>query len=163
MSDNKIVDVNKEIFRDLIYLRYLYLNNNHFKALSFDLFQYTRKINVLDLSGNGLLEIPEINNFTRLLYLNVKGNKMTGITYETFSNLPNKADLVVSQHEICEFYVSNGITCTATENSSPFLTCERILSDRILVVAMWLIGLNAIGGNVFVLSRKQKTIDKNKV
>ena len=31
------------------------------------------------------------------------------------------------------------------------------------MVIMWLIGLNAIGGNIFVLSRRQKTTSKNKI
>ena len=163
LYDNNIIDVNKELFRDLINLKYLFLNNNRFKALSFELFQYTRKINVLDLSGNALLNIPDLSNLRRLFYLNVKGNKMTDITYDTFSNLPKEADLVVSQHEICECFVSHGKNCTAVENRSPFLTCDRLLSDRVLVVVMWLIGLNAIGGNMFVLCRKKKTTDKNKI
>ena len=163
LDDNKLIDVSKELFRDLINLRYLYLSNNRFKALDFNLFQYTRKVSFLLLSDNELPNIPNISNLEQLFYLNVKGNTMTGITYDTFSSLPKETDLVVSQHEICECYVSDDVTCTAADDRSPFLTCDRLLSDRVLVVVMWLIGLNAIGGNIFVLSQRQKTIGKNKI
>ena len=163
LSENKIINVNKEVFRDLINLQYLYLLNNNFKALRFDVFQYTRKIVFLDISGNKLINIPDISKLRQLFYLNVKGNKLTGITNETFSDLPNQTELIASQHEICECYVSEDIRCIAVEDRSPFLTCDRLLSDRILMVVMWLIGLNAIGGNIFVLSRRQKIVDKNKV
>ena len=163
LGDNEIVDVNKEMFRDLLNLRVLHLLNNRFKALSFDLFLYTRKISVLDLSGNKLITIPDTSILRHLFYLNIKGNKMTGITNGTFSDLPNQTELIAGQHEICECYVSKYINCKAVEERSPFLTCDRLLSDRVLVVLMWLIGLKAIGGNTFVLSRRQKMIDKNKV
>ena len=163
LDDNKIIEVNKTMFRDLSNLRYLYLRNNHLKALKSDLFQYTIKIGLLDLSGNELVNIPNISNLRQLFYLNVKDNKMTGITNETFSNLPKEIDLVVSQHEICECYVPQGVACTAAGIRSPFLTCDRLLSDRVFMVVMWLIGLNAIGGNVFVLSQRQKTTNKNNV
>ena len=163
LDDNNIIVVNKEMFRDLLNLRVLHLRNNRFVALNINLFQHTLKIRVLDLSGNRLVIIPDISKLRELFYLNVKGNKLTDITDETFSDLPNQTELVAGQHEICECYVSKNIICTAVEERSPFLTCDRLLSDRILVVVMWLIGLNAIGGNIFVLSRRQKIVDKNKV
>ena len=163
LDDNKIVKVSSKMFRDLINLRFLHLRNNRFKALNFNLFQYTHKIGFLDLSGNELLNIPDISNLRELFYLNVKENKMTGITDDTLFYIPNQIELVVSQHEICECYVSGDGICTAADERSPFLTCDRLLSDRILVAVMWLISLNAMGGNIFVLCRRQKANDKNNV
>ena len=163
LGGNKIVDLNKEMFRDLQNIRYLYLLNNRIKALNFDVFQNLRKIAFLDISDNKLKNIPDISKLRRLSYLNVKGNELTGITKETFSYLSNQTELIAGQHELCECYVSKDIKCTAVEDRSPFLTCDRLLSDRVLVVVMWLIGLNALGGNMFVLSQKKKIVDKNKV
>ena len=96
-------------------------------------------------------------------FLIVRNNIFTGITKKTFSNLPKETDLVVSQHEICERYVSDDVICTAADDRSPFLTCERLLSGKGLMVVMWLIGLNALWGNVFVLSQKRNKIGTNKV
>ena len=162
LYDNKLVDVNKSMFRGLTNLQILYLGHNRFKRLDSNLFQHTRKISVLDLSGNELINIPDISNLWQLFYLNVRDNKMTGITNKTFANLPEKTNVVVSQHEICECYVSNDVICTAVDDRSPFLTCDRLLSDRVLMVVMWLIGLNAIGGNIFVLCQRMFKSEKNK-
>ena len=163
LSHNKIVDVNKNLFRDLINLRYLYLHDMRYKALDFDLLQYTRNISLLNLSGNKLLNIPDISNLWQLFYLNIAANKMTKITDKTFSCLPKQTELIASQHEICECNVSDDILCTAIEDRSPLLTCDRLLSNRVLVVILWIIGVNALGGNIFVLFRRQKTSKKNKV
>ena len=43
------------------------------------------------------------------------------------------------------------------------MTCDRLLSDRGLMVVMWLIRLNAIGGNVYVLCQRKTKGDKNEV
>ena len=163
LDNNKIIEIHVEMLRDLVSLQVLALSDNRLKALSFNLFQYTRKLRVLNLSYNKLLNITDISSLDQLFYLNVKNNILTGMTKETFSNLPKETDLEVSQHEICVCYVSDDVICTAVDDRSPFLTCNRLLSDRVLMVAMWLIGLNALWGNVFVLSQKRNKIDKNKV
>ena len=163
LADNKIMEINKEMFRYLTNLRYLYLSNNRFKALNIDLFHYTSQIAFLDLSGNELLNIPDISHLEQLFYVNVKGNTLTDITDETFFNLSNQAELIAGQHEVCECYVSKDIQCTAVEDRSSFLTCDRLLSDKVLVVVMWLIGLNAIAGNIFVLCQRKFKSGENKV
>ena len=53
--------------------------------------------------------------------------------------------------------------CSAEDKRSPYLTCDRLLSDRTLVIMMWLIGLNALGGNIFVLVWKKKNTKKYSV
>ena len=163
LDNNKINHISKKMFHDLGNLWILYLGHNHLKALDVNLFQYTKKIRVLDLSGNELINIPDISNLLQLFYLNVKGNKMTSITNETFSDLPKETNLVVSQQEICECYVSDDVMCTSADDRSPFLTCDRLLSDRVLVVVMWLIALNATWGNAFVLCQRKSKSKKNKV
>ena len=53
--------------------------------------------------------------------------------------------------------------CEASGERSPYLTCDRLLSDRVLVVLMWLIGLNALGGNAFVLVFKMLASERKSV
>ncbi|XP_072021877.1 G-protein coupled receptor GRL101-like [Amphiura filiformis] len=85
------------------------------------------------------------------------------INKQTFVGLSNQTEIVVSQTEVCECYVPNDIHCSALDVRSPYLTCDRLMSDKVLLVMMWLIGLNALGGNLFVLSRRKSKNDKNKV
>ena len=163
LTSNRIEFINKQIFDDLQSLQSVYLAYNNFKTFDSNIFKNAVNLSVLNLAMNKLNNIPDISHLSRLIFLNLKGNKLTEITKETFSSIPEKTEIITSQHEICECYVSEDIHCTATDDRSPFLTCDRLLSDRILVVVMWLIGLNAIGGNIFVLSQKQKKTGKNKV
>ena len=163
LTSNRIEFINNQIFDDLESLQSLYLSYNNFKAFDFNTFKNTVNLRVLDLAMNKLNDIPDVTHLKQLIFLNLKGNKMTEITKETFFGIPKTTEMTASQHEICECYVSKDIHCTAVDDRSPFLTCDRLLSDRIFVVVMWLIGLNALGGNVFVLSQKQKKTGKNKV
>ena len=163
LDDNRLTKLKKEMFRHFMNLRILYLGHNHLTTLDFDLFQYTRKLSVLDLSSNELLNIPDVSYLHQLFFLTLKDNKLIGITNEALSSLPKQTELIVSQHEICECYVSDDVQCTAVDDRSPFLTCDRLLSTKVFVVLMWLIGLNALGGNIFVLCRRQKTTDKDNV
>ena len=185
LGGNRIAALNESLFNSfdgMIYLEYLILSFNQLRSLSSvifyglrslkdldlsynllthipaDIFKDISAITKIDLSNNELMECPNMKHLTRLQFLNVKGNLMTGIHHDTFSDLPNNSVLVVSQHEICECYVPAGVTCSASDSRSPYLTCDRLLSDRILVFLMWLVGINALGGNVFVLIwRKYKT------
>ena len=161
LSSNNIKYIDDQMFKDLKSLRILYLGYNYLQSLDFNLFQYTVQLSVLDLSMNKLNYIPDIGNLSQLIFVNLKGNKLTKITKETFYSIPKKTEIIASQHEVCECYVSVDNTCTAGDDRSPYLTCDRLLSDRILCVVMWLIGLNAIGGNIFVLSRKQTKTNRN--
>ena len=85
------------------------------------------------------------------------------IDSNSFVNLSKHTEIVVSQPEICECYVPAEINCSALNVRSPYLTCDRLLSDKTFLVVMWLIGLNALCGNMFVLIWRKKTQDTNKV
>ena len=163
LQDNYITNIGYQILRGLPSLRHLNLSHAFISLLDFELFQDTRKIEFLDLSSNKLKSIPNINHLNRLTFLNLQGNSLIKITDETFSNISKDIDMVVSQPEICECYVSGNISCNALDDISPYLTCSRLLSDKILVVMMWLIGFNALFGNIFVLSYRKVKRDKDQI
>ena len=163
LGHNEIKSLNSEIFFALKSLLSLYLYQNQLTTLDYYLFQDTVNLRVLDLSGNMLSSIPDISRLNQLQFLNLKDNTLTDISVVTLSSLPKNTELIVSQHEICDCYVSADISCTAGDDKSPFLTCDRLLADRGLVIVMWLIGLNAVGGNIFVLCQRKSKSEKNKV
>ena len=141
----------------------MYLDHNRLKALDTNLFQDNTNLIVLILSGNEFTNIPNINHLKNLIFLNLRDNKLTKVTTNgALSTLINQTVLYVSQHEICECYVPDDINCVPDSERSPFLTCDRLLSDRVLVFMMWIIGLNAIGGNLFVLGQRKANADKKK-
>ena len=78
------------------------------------------------------------------------------MTKESFSVFVGNTYIYVSQQKICECFVPALLNCSAAEERSPYLTCDRLLSNRGLAVVMWTIGINALLGNLFVLVFKQK-------
>ncbi|XP_072029000.1 uncharacterized protein [Amphiura filiformis] len=157
---NYLTQLNPRVFDGLKNLQLLYLDYNQIYELDLHVFKDTTNLRLLDLSGNQLTNIPNINNLNQLIFIGLRGNKLTMIDKYTFIGLPNQTEIVVNQTEICECYEPRGINCSALDVRSPYLTCDRLLSDRVLVVMMWLIGLNALGGNLFVLIRTKTGNEK---
>ena len=148
--------LDKVTFQGLVNLIFLYLANNTLSQLHSTIFKDCLNLIFLDLSFNQLNEIPTFNHLFHLEYLNLIHNPLTKITHETFAGLPEGIELLVGQHEICVCYTPLNVSCSASYDRSPYLTCKRLLSGRVLVVLMWLIGLNAIAGNLFVLVWRKK-------
>ena len=88
---------------------------------------------------------------------------MTEVSKNSFAKLSILAEALVIQQEICECYIPTHVNCTATEERSPYLTCERLLSNQGLAVMIWIIGVNALVGNGFMLVLKQISIKTSKV
>ena len=163
LNTNNLKFLPIKIFEGLKALDTLLLQFNQLRVLVNAIFEDTPNLAILDISGNNLNNIPEINQLYHLSFLNLRENKLSKIDRFTFINLPNETELIVSQTEICECYVPSPTTkCTAVDVRSPYLTCNRLLSDKTLVVMMWLIGLNALGGNLFVLSWRKRKPDEDK-
>lgn len=111
---------------------------------------------------NRLTTIPNITPLRRLDILNLTGNTLEYLKGDALSPLTVYSKLYVTQHEICQCYVVNA-SCSASGSRSPYLTCDRLLSDRVLVVALWFIAISALGGNLFVLIWPMKYPQRNKV
>ena len=151
------------IFDDLVDLTLLRLNENEFTTLDIDLFGNLINLTFLDISANHFRDIPQAKVLPQLTILGASHNPLNDVDRSSFSSLSNGTKLLVSQHEICECLAPKDVECVAEDSRSPYLTCKRLLSDRILVGAMWIIGLNALIGNMFVLVWKQRHSGKNRV
>ena len=163
LNGNKLTNIGKHVFKGLWALEMLFLESNELISLAVDIFQDTIGLIVLDLSSNKLLNVPNISPLIHLRYINLRENTLTMVSSFTFSGLQNHTGTIVSQTEVCECYVPPKILCTALEVRSPYLTCDRLLSDTTLVILMWLIGLNALGGNTFVLICRKGQSDRNNI
>ena len=191
LQNNQLVSLRAKIVDDLSNLELLNLGNNRFVELDKHMFRGLRNLQALALHRNSLLErlpaemFEDIAKFGKLFFLelsecnikaipnipykgklrlfNLRGNPLTEISKDTFTAVNWKIELAVTQHEICECYVDKNVVCEAEGDRSSYLTCDRLLSDRVLVVLMWVIGLNALGGNIFVLIWKRLASDRNSV
>ena len=163
LHNNKLKNLRKGIFNGLIKLERLTLSNNRLSNLDPAIFVDAVNITYMEMYNNRLTKIPNVNELTQLTFLNIRFNALTDIDDVTFAGLAKNTELLVSQHEICECYVPIDTICSASDNMSPYLTCDRLLSDRVLVALMWIIGINALCGNIFVIIWRRKSPQKNRV
>ena len=137
---------------------------NRIASLNLEVFSDTPSLLVIDISGNRLREVHSvINPIPHVNLLDLRYNYLTEVTKNSFANLSILTEVFVNQQEICECYIPAHMNCTATEERSPYLTCERLLSNQGLAVMIWIIGVNALVGNGFVLVLKQISIKTSKV
>ena len=149
---NRLKTIDRSQFHRLNNLYVLRLDNNYLTHVDADLFRDTAKLAFIGLSFNQLQEIPIIKNLMNLKVLVVLGNPLTMISHGSFSSLSKNLEIFVNQTEICECYMQSPIKCSSSSKyRSPYVTCGRLLPDRALVVLMWIIGFNALFGNLFVL------------
>ena len=144
-----------DTFKGLSSLYYLELSDNILAHL-YNIFKDTANLTFLDLSSNRLNEIPNLEHITHLQFIDISNNTLQKISDTSFTSLSSNSNILVSQHEVCECYVPRDVNCSAADKRSPYLTCNRLLSNRTLMVVMWLIGLGAFSGNLFVLIWRQK-------
>ena len=166
LNENRLTELDDDVFQSLPSLRGLVLRGNPLERLPQNMFEDIAKsdnIQYINLRHCALRKIPNIPFMRTLRYLQIEGNPLTGIDENTFSTVNLQTEFSVGQHEICECYLNKNAICIASDDRSPYLTCDRLLADRVLVVLMWLIGLNAIGGNVFVLGMKVLKSDGNTI
>ena len=138
-------------FRGIDNVLVLLLTNFTSIRLNGDLFKNLVHLRRIDFYNSNLQNIPNIDHLQQLTFLYLRGNPLTQISHSSLNSLTNKTDVFADQQEICECYVPPNTYCSAAFKRSPYLTCDRLLADRALAVTMWLMGINALGGNLFVL------------
>ena len=167
VSINRTTDprkkLDKNLFQGLKSLSMLSLAYNAITYLDRDIFKDTISLRFIDLSSNRLIEIPNIKHLINLYHLNIVGNTFIFVFHDAFSALSEGSEVFTNQHEICECYVPKYVNCSAADKRSPYLTCDRLLSNTALVIVMWLIGLNALCGNIFVFLWQKRHTRPNKV
>ena len=164
LDDNYLEELDADSFHGLFSLAALLVRNNKIKEVDIDIFKDTTVISYIVMSNNKLKTFPITTHLTLLNHLDLINNTLLSVTSDTFSAMPNKSELFVSQHEICQCYIPNTVTvCSALYDRSPYLTCDRLLSDTVLAVMMWLIGVNALCGNILVMIWRKRNTRKYKV
>ena len=163
LNNNLLTSLGKGIFHNMPALSKLSLSTNMLTYLSPNLFNETQLLTYLDISYNMLHDIPTIVHLSNLNHLYLEGNSLHRINKEDFSHLHKPVEVIASQPEICECYTPSEVDCSATNPRSHYLTCERLLSDKVLSIFMWVIGINALAVNLFVLIWRRKYSAKNMI
>ena len=163
IDKNQLSSLDKSVFRNLVSLQVLVLSNNHLTHLDYDILAHNVNLQTIELAFNKLKQIPNMKHLSFLQFIDVRNNTLTLTSRGSVSFASTEIRVVVSQHEVCECYITTNALCQAVDHRSPYLTCDRLISAKVFVIIIWVIGLNAFGGNLFVLLWRRKTSTKNKV
>lgn len=98
LSQNRIRELKRQSFESLTDLHYLYIFDNMINRIEDDTFARLTNLEALDLSGNGLLDVPpEIFNLPMLRNLYIADNSFTDRGFDTIQKVakPIKAPLKI--------------------------------------------------------------------
>ena len=148
---NNLTEVHAEIFHNLTSLKALSLSNNRLSHLPPDLFRDLIALKLLNISSNDLnrLEPQLFKPFRRLVTLELTNNPLLWVNRRTFDGLTQLTYIYVDNYATCCFIES--ARCTYNVPPSPFLSCKRLLPFSFLRIVVWVVGISAIVGNLFVL------------
>lgn len=98
LSQNRIRELKRQSFESLTDLRFLYIFDNMINRIEDDTFARLTNLEALDLSGNGLLDVPpEIFSLPMLRNLYIADNSFTDRGFDTIQKVakPIKAPLKI--------------------------------------------------------------------
>ena len=131
LQGNKLTTLASDIFLGLHNLTYLILGHNRLTEMGDNIFKETTNLIFLDLQTNKLSKLPNLQYLKKLAYLGLKNNTLTKLK-DKFPSFAKTAHMIVSQPEICKCYTTSNTSCTSLSEQSPYLTCKRLLSNRVL-------------------------------
>ena len=152
LYNNSLKTIQPGVFDNLLELERMIIAKNKLKTLPPDLFKYNTKLKNLDLSENRLRDLPFLGHLSLLQLLIIRDNRLDKLKGEVFHQLPNTVRLFATQPEICKCLLNDSNSnCKASAQESPYLTCKKMLPDKVLVIFMWVGGFGALFGNAIVL------------
>ncbi|XP_069133124.1 G-protein coupled receptor GRL101-like [Argopecten irradians] len=181
LSNNNIKIIPAGSFAMLSLLQYLILNHNPIVTIEENAFSGLRLLKELNLFGCQLHTLSS-NTFAEcdaLNYLNLSSNLIHRIDHDTFRNLAyvktldlRYNEIVLAEHvfkglfSLSVLYVDSYTLCCAKPASvtdqncfaprDSISSCTDLIRVSFLRVALWVIGLCAVLGNIFVLVYRLK-------
>ncbi|XP_022091352.1 G-protein coupled receptor GRL101-like [Acanthaster planci] len=168
------------IFKELSNLKVLSLKNNEIKEIPQRTFDGLDSLVWLDLSNTSLTELKEsameeLSNLRGITIFDVplrkiESNAFAGLgNVETLILVRNKAELsplvvedsafgglqkvsvlYVDNHQICCFF-PDSVECKTLEPEPPLFMCSELMPNLVLKIFMWILGVSALVGNIFVM------------
>ena len=158
LSKNKLVRLITATFNNLGNLVFLSLHKNELITLSGRIFYQLNSLLFLNASYNAIQTIEPMvfNRKNKLQTLDMRGNSMSKVTHNSFTD-PRNATIIVDEYATCCFM--DEAQCVALNSRTEYLTCSRMLRAVFLRISVWMFGLSAFicnGIAYFVRSRKRQ-------
>ncbi|XP_042216711.1 G-protein coupled receptor GRL101-like isoform X2 [Homarus americanus] len=150
LRDNHLTNLTANAFNGLLNLRSLDLSYQGLTHISSNAFLGLRKLATLSLSHNklGHLHHKFFSGLQNLKKLDVSHNSIVTVNYNTFQHIPKLKFLVLDEFRQC-CQVRHIARCVP--EADEFSTCEDLMSNLVLRVSIWVLGLVALFGNTFVI------------
>ncbi len=153
LGNNELMFLHPLTFQNQSRLKHLELHQNQLRSLPEDVFLHLTDLHVLHLAENSLNTIPDLTSCMSLQLINLTENPLLWINSDMFSGFNESVNVLVSSFATC-CYVSSA-QCISHLPRSPFLTCKRLLTYELRIIA-WLMSVACIVGNIFSLYTRFK-------
>ncbi|XP_078377085.1 uncharacterized protein LOC144660350 [Oculina patagonica] len=144
LQDNKISYIQDGLFQALRQLKVLYLKNNHLKTFTSLTFQGLHNLRIMHLQYNLLVE--------------------SKISQGVFKDLTDLRELKIDKFILCCYAKKaiENLECESVDQNK-FSSCEDMMKYPVIRACLWLLGILAFCGNLFVLIWRTVDRDDNRV
>ncbi|XP_071493575.1 G-protein coupled receptor GRL101-like [Diadema antillarum] len=162
LKGNAISRLERYAFIGLASMTTLDLSGQNLTSLNTSAFFGMRQLRFLDLSLNNLIKIPDGSFFglQQLQKLDITGNQLSVVTRKTFNGLVHLDTLLTDEYRFC-CMAKHVPQCRPLPNE--FSSCEDLMSNVILRMCIWLLGIVALVGNAFVIAWRINSKRDNRV
>ena len=145
LAGNLISNLDVGIFKDTTLLVVLEMQENRLSELQSGLFNLLNRVYFLNCSWNNLQTIKKstFDQINRLQTVDLRGNELKLVDVNSFEGLQNT--LILVEHDAtCCFISTSGSSCVSENPRPVYLTCDRLLPNRLAQLSMWILGLFAL-------------------
>ncbi|XP_059145903.1 G-protein coupled receptor GRL101-like [Physella acuta] len=150
VNGNKIEAIEEETFTSLSRLMALDLSGQKLTFIYKHMFKGLRKVTTLNISNNLIKYIEEgaFSSLINVVHIDMSHNMIKDIGKRTFVGLPRLQFLNTDSFKLC-CLAQGEIDCTPKKDE--FSSCENLMSNHVLKVSIWVLGVIAIVGNLMVI------------
>ncbi|BFZ21201.1 hypothetical protein BsWGS_24239 [Bradybaena similaris] len=150
LGGNKISIIEADTFMALLNLSVLDLSNQRLTQLFKNMFKGLKIISTLNLSGNRIdsIENGAFNTLVNIISIDLSNNRIKDIGENVFLGLPRLKTLLTDSYRFC---CLTQTTVDCLPKPDEFSSCEDLMSNEILRVSIWVLGVIALCGNFVVI------------
>ncbi|XP_022112155.1 uncharacterized protein LOC110991203 [Acanthaster planci] len=160
LSGNHIQRIEEGAFSGLN-ITFLEISNNNITSIELPVFKELGRLETLLIINVSITSISEdafegLSNLQTLVIIAQLDGKFIEVQEEAFKNLESLRIVYVDDYRLCcDFAVLEHFSvnedCITTELQPPLNLCGSLLQTNLLRVAMWVLGLSALLGNVVAI------------
>ncbi|XP_070552445.1 G-protein coupled receptor GRL101-like isoform X1 [Ptychodera flava] len=153
LSNNSIIKIRPRQFEFLKNLYLLNLGANKIRTIEANTFYGLQNLRMLILTGNNIVFINygAFTGLYNLHTLHLTGNLFQAESSELFIPLTGLAELYTDAYKYCCMVRKRQEVQVCSPPADAFSSCEDLMANQVLRWSIWLLGIAAFFGNLFVI------------